>query len=82
MSGNQYESSTRGGPTDWAKTSGKNVTDVLRYARLAAECFSNPQDYATAQEYLATLTDVLRDLAKRCGFEPPEDIASHFGIAS
>jgi hypothetical protein len=82
MSGNQYESSTRGGPTDWKKVSGKNVTEVIRYARLASECFSSPHNYETAKEYLATLTDVLRDLSKACGYEPPEDIAEHFGIAS
>ena len=49
-----------------------NLMDLQRYARYAAECWSNPGQFKTPQEFLAALTEVLNELANAAGKPVPD----------
>jgi hypothetical protein len=44
--------------------------DIYRYARYAAETWTTPSQFASPQEFLEALTEVLDELAESCGMEP------------
>lgn len=43
--------------------------EIIRRARYVAECFCDPEQFATPGDYLAALTEALSDLAAVTGHE-------------
>lgn len=55
----------------WAIKS-PNAVEATRWIRFAAECFANPGEFETPQEYLAGITECLVEACHLAGVDLPE----------
>lgn len=45
--------------------------EIQRWVRYTAECYSDPHQFATPQDYLAALSECLDELCALAGVQPP-----------
>lgn len=49
-----------------------NPAEIQRWAKYAAEAYTDPAQFATPEEYLQAITEVLDEVAILAGKQPPK----------